>query len=51
MRIDSADYQFKDSYFIVVHIHPFVYVLFGLLILFCVILMISVIKRRKRKKL
>ncbi len=47
MELGSEDYQFKDSYFIM--IDPFLYILIGFFIIISAITFIIVKKRKKRK--
>lgn len=47
MQFGSEDYQLEDSYFVIVH--PFTYVVLGILGLVGVIIFMTLIKRKNRK--
>ncbi|MGD6876252.1 LPXTG cell wall anchor domain-containing protein [Bacillus infantis] len=45
MQLGSENYQFEDSFFVVVH--PFTYVVIGILVLVSVVAIIALKKRKK----
>lgn len=45
MQLGSENYQYEDSYFVVVH--PFTYVVLGILILVSIVTFITLKKRKK----